>query len=124
MQNPMMNAFVSLTNASLNSAKELIALNGKLMTSALERQIEAANWMVAASEAQLNAAKDVKDPAEFMQKQTQVLEASAKEMTAMAEANTKAMADAGEAYKAWMQSSSTAVETVVKGAAEEAKRAA
>lgn len=120
MQTEYLNSVSSFGKDAIASAKELVDINGKLMSKVLESQISLANLYVEGSEKQLDVAKSASDAKDFISAQTALVEEFTAKLTEAAQANAAVAQEVSEELKAWFEKS---VEKGVKSADEAVQEA-
>ena len=103
--------------SAIKANKELVEINGRLMSKMLESQISLASVLVESGEKQMAAAANVKDPKTYVETQTALLEEYAAKLTETAQSNAKLAQEAGEQLKAWFEKSVKTADEAVKEAA-------
>ena len=109
---------------ALLAARELVAINGRLMERYLENQIGLANLYVEGSEKQLQAVGKMTNPQDYTEQQTALYEEYREKFTTVTGDNIKLAQDAGEEYVAWFKRNLPKAETVKPKAAKAGKAAA
>lgn len=109
---------------AVEATKELVEINGKLMSKILENQLSLANLMVESGEKQVAATNSLKDPKTYMATQTALFEEYTAKLTAASEANAKLAQEAGEQLKSWFEKNMRAADEAVKDVAEKAAASA
>ena len=115
MQTDYLNSVSLFGKDYITAAKELVDINGKLMSKVLESQIGLANLYVEGSEKQLEVAKSSSDAKDFISAQTALVEEFTAKLTEAAQANSAVAQEVSEELKAWFEKS---VEKGVKSADE------
>lgn len=115
MQQQMFSSFNQYGKNAIESTKELVAINNRLMKKVLDNQIALTNTVVG------NSIKDVdasatKDPKAFIQYQSSLIEEYSEIFRSQAEVNTKVFQEAGEEIKTWYENSINTANSAVKKA--------
>lgn len=123
MQQEFISNFSQYGKTAIDSTKELVAINGRLMTKFLESQIKFATTCVESSANEVDIVADAKDPQAFLASQGSIVEKYTGVLKAQAETNVKVFQEAGEEFKTWFEKGIKTADAAVKEAAETAKSA-
>ena len=122
MTNDIFKAFSGYGKNSVAATKELVDLNGKLMTKILDNQVALANLYIEGSEKQLDVVSGTTDPKELLAAQTALVEEYSAKLSEFAESSAKLAEETGEELKAWFDKGVKASEDAVKDAASKASK--
>lgn len=121
MQKELFTSFNTFGKSAIDSAKELVAINGRLLTNTLNSQIKFASLVIEGSEKELGSfvsSADMKDPQTFFKSQTELFEEYAGLMKEQLGATAEVAKQASEEFAVWLKET---VETGDKSLAEIAK---
>lgn len=88
---------------SIEAAKALVDINGKLMSKVLEGQVALANLYIEGSEKQLDAASASTDPKEFLATQTALVQEYSAKLSEFAESSAKLAEETSQELKSWFE---------------------
>ena len=120
MQQQIFSNFSRYGKNAIDSAKELVAINGRLMSKVLDNQIAFTSTVVDSSSKELGTSA-TKDPKAFVQYQSSIIEEYSEIFKTQAQTNAKVFQETGEELKAWFEKSVKAADAEVKKASETMK---
>jgi|GEM_PF-631271 hypothetical protein len=123
MTNEYLDSFNGFSKSAIEATKELVEINGRLMSKMLENQISIANTFVESSEKQVSSAGKSSDPKDFVAQQTALFEDYAAKLTQAAQANAKLAQQASEELKTWFEKGVKTADEAVKDVAKTAAAA-
>ena len=97
---------------AMAAARELVAINSRLLERYLENQIGLANLCVEGGEKQMRTVGNINNPQDFTDKQVALYEEYREKITAVAGNNVKLAQDTGEEYVAWFKRNLPKTETL------------
>ena len=119
MQQQLFSNYSLCGKNAIDSAKELIEINGRLVTKVLDTQIQFTNTFMGNSIKELDAST-AKDPKAFIQYQSSLFEEYSEIFRTQAKANAKVFQEAGEELKTWFEKGVKTADTAAKKASEAA----
>ena len=117
MKNEYLDSINLFGKSAVESTKELVEINSRLMSKMLENQISVANLLIESSEKQISSAGGKTDPKDLLASQTALYEEYASKFAEAAQANAKLAQQAGEELKTWFEKGVKTADEAVKGVA-------
>ena len=104
MQAELISSFSDYSKTAVVSAKELLAINSKLMGKLLDSQITLAALYVESSEKQMGLMESIDNPSEFLNKETSLFEDYSNKFADVARESMQIVKESSEEYKSWVES--------------------
>lgn len=117
MTNEYLDSFNGLGKSAIEATKELVEINGRLMSKILENQIKLANSFVESSEKQVASVSQNSDPKDFVATQAALLEEYAGKLADAAQSNAQLARQASEEMKSWFEKGVKTADQNLKNAA-------
>lgn len=122
MQQQMLSNFSRYGKTAIDSTKELVAINGRLISKVLDNQIQFASTVVESGTKEVDPAI-AKDPKALFEFQSSLFEEYSVIFKSQAETGAKAFQEAGEEYKTWFEKSIKTADEAVKEVTETVAKA-
>jgi len=116
MQAELISSFSDYSKTAVVSAKELLAINSKLMGKLLDSQINLAALYVESSEKQMGLMESMDNPSEFLSKETSLFEEYSNKFADVAQKSMLIVKESSEEYKSWVESGLKVADEAVKDA--------
>jgi len=116
MQAELISSFSGYSKTAVISAKELLAINGKLMSKLLDSQISLAALYVESSEKQIGLMGSMDNPAEFLSKETSLIEEYSTRFADAAQERVQIVKESSEELKTWVENGMKVADEAVKDA--------
>lgn len=107
MQQELLTSFNYFGKSAIDSAKELVAINGRLLTNTLNSQIKFASLVIEGSEKELGSisSADMKDPQTFFKSQAELFEEYTGLMKEQLGSTAEVAKQASEEFAVWLKES-------------------
>lgn len=102
--------------SAIDSTKELVEINSRLLTKVLENQIQIANSIIEKSTPEIDAASAIKDPKKIIEAQSSMVQEYTGFLKEQAETSAKVFQAAGEELKTWFEKGLKTADAAVKEA--------
>ena len=102
----MKQASTKLNQATLDTAKEMLDINTRMMSQFMEVQSEFARLFVEGGEKQVKAGETVNDPQDFIASQSSIAQEYSAKFANLTEKNIKLATDAGSEMQSLIQKAS------------------
>lgn len=116
MQAELISSFSDYSKTAVISAKELLEINKRLMGKMLDSQISLAALYVESSEKQLGLMKSIDNPADFLNKETSLIEEYSSRLADVAQERMHIVKETSEEFKAWVEKGMKVADDAVKEA--------
>jgi hypothetical protein len=116
MQAELISSFSDYSKTAVVSAKDLLAINSKLMGKLLDSQISLAALYVESSEKQMGLMESMDNPSEFLSKETSLFEEYSSKFADVAQESMQIVKESSEEYKSWVESGLKVADEAVKDA--------
>lgn len=114
MQQEIISNFSQYGKTAVNSAKELLAINGRMLEKMLESQISLAKICVESSEQQLNIGELADSPTDMLSKQTALVEEFSGKLVDATQASSDIAKTASAEFKVWFEKGLKVADAAVK----------
>ncbi|MFX4227995.1 MAG: phasin family protein [Porticoccaceae bacterium] len=114
MQAELISSFSDYSKTAVISAKELLEINKRLMGKMLDSQISLAALYVESSEKQLGLMESIDKPAEFLSKESSLIEEYSNRFADVAQKRMQIVKETSEEFKSWVEKGMKVADEAVK----------
>lgn len=122
MQDDLLQTFENFGKQAMKSAKEVVEYNNAFLNQVLESQVNLANLYVEGSEKQMSLLETIKDPQEYVSKQTEIVQEYAEKIAAAAQRNVEISQQASEQVREWVEQTSASSQEALQSAMDSANK--
>lgn len=122
MQEDILKAFETFGKQAMASAKEVVDYNNAFLNQVLDAQVNIANLYVEGAEKQLALLEAIKEPGEYVEAQTRLVQEYAEKIAVAAQRNVEISQQASEQVKEWIDQTATATQEAFQSAMDSANK--